>query len=403
MKLKINIEKNIYLLFIFLTILDFGGAFGLRYAAWVIMISYIFLNLVKGKYKLPKAFLLVEGTLFFFYPVLLVGYSSIVHSVPLSQSLSEMTSFAIISIYIFTINLKSKRELIDPIKTNGFFFSVLIIIMFILLLILIRIGNFSQINSIREYAYLNRIGYIGTTNRIGIGLSPNVYFRWSLILVPLSVMFFKDNTKRFVVILTSILMVSSTGVVLFSGIGVVLCIYYSGKKKRKTLKSLFSIMIIFVIILGISRIIDLSFITEVFTSDSVSTNMKLKHIESAIKVIFESPETLLFGTGIGSLFYTTGTNEFVSNIEVSHINMIRQFGIIYFLLFTLYVIKLSFNLLNTDDEGIKLGVGLISFFVAAGTNPLLLSPIFILYLVLSKTYLIMHIKNKNELERLGAK
>jgi hypothetical protein len=47
-------------------------------------------------------------------------------------------------------------------------------------------------------------------------------------------------------------------------------------------------------------------------------------------------------------------------------------------------------LLRTDDTGRRLSVGLLTLFIAAGTNPLLLGPVFFLVLVLGRAYVLQY-------------
>ena len=103
--------------------------------------------------------------------------------------------------------------------------------------------------------------------------------------------------------------------------------------------------------------------------------------------MFSNPAALLIGSGVGSAFYSVGADGVVTNVEVSHFNLLRQFGIVYTLLFVGYVGGVFAGLLRSDGMGRRLGVGLAMIFLAAGTNPLLLSPVFFLVLVLGRAYL----------------
>ena len=129
-------------------------------------------------------------------------------------------------------------------------------------------------------------------------------------------------------------------------------------------------------------------LVEKFTSSSESTSIKLGHIQSIMELVSGDAWLLLFGTGVGSSFYTVGFDEVVSNVEVSHFNMLRQFGVVYTLAFFAYVAWVTLTLFRTDVDGRRLSVGIAMLFVAAGTNPLLLTPVFFLALVMGRAYVV---------------
>ncbi|HEF1855179.1 MULTISPECIES: hypothetical protein [Bacillus] len=388
-------NKTIYAFFLFCLILDFGGAFGIRYSALSLVTFYVLIKMAQGQILIPKNFLITEGFLFLILPLLIVSYSAIVYDIPLVNSLGEITSFAIWIIYLILINLESKDELIKPFKKTGFICSLIVIFTFILIYCLILLGRLDIVLNLQTMANDFRIGFIGLTPTPG-GLSytnyPNVYYRWTMILIPISLLFLKDKKIKFLLIMTSIFLITSTGVILFALLGLAFYLLINGIIKKQFVNSFVILFLGFLFLLLFSMIIDISNVTDKLSSDSFSTSIKLGHIESALTEIFRTPTTFLFGMGLGSTFYTVGINEFTSAIEVSHLNLIRQFGILYFILFCSYIFVVSVKLMKTDDLGRMLGISLISFFIAAGTNPLLLSPIFILYLVICRTYLTLDSK-----------
>ena len=53
------------------------------------------------------------------------------------------------------------------------------------------------------------------------------------------------------------------------------------------------------------------------------------------------------------------------------------------------------SLLKTDRNGKLLSIGLAMLFLAAGTNPLLLSPVYFLVLIISRAYVVLYAKEKS--------
>ena len=80
------------------------------------------------------------------------------------------------------------------------------------------------------------------------------------------------------------------------------------------------------------------------------------------------------GQGAGTVFYTTGADDFVNNIELDHLNSIRKFGIFWFAGFTLFVFGVIWGSRRVHD--VALASALTAAFVVCGTNPVLLTLMF---------------------------
>jgi hypothetical protein len=394
-------NRTIYLLFLLCLIIDFGGAFGIRYLSFLFVAIYLLLKLINGSILIPKNFLVVEGILFLIIPLCIALFSTLVYSTPLFTSLGEISSFVLwMIIYLILINLNSKEELLEPFKKIGFICSVIVIVTFALIYILIFLGFHSVVLEFQSFANEFRIGFIGLAPSEDHSYyldKPNVYYRWTMILIPTTILFMKDNKLKFLVLLASVFIINSTGVILFTLLGLSIYLFIEGIKERKMVKNIAILFCGLLAIVLLSQLIDMDKVISKLSTESTSTSIKLGHIQSALSEILRNPLTFLFGTGVGTSFFSMGINEYTAEIEVSHINMIREFGSIYFLLFTTYVFVVFVKVMKTDDIGRKIGIGLISFFIAAGTNPLLLSPIFILFLIISKAYIVLSIREKQHL------
>ena len=139
----------------------------------------------------------------------------------------------------------------------------------------------------------------------------------------------------------------------------------------------------------------LTYIMSKLGRSSSSTMIKIGHIKTVLDLVFKDVVTFLFGMGLGSSFYSYGVNQMVSNIEVSHFNLIRQYGVLYSICFFSYVFMVFVSLLKTDRNGKLLSIGLAMLFLAAGTNPLLLSPVYFLVLIISRAYVVLYAKEKS--------
>lgn len=73
---------------------------------------------------------------------------------------------------------------------------------------------------------------------------------------------------------------------------------------------------------------------------------------------------------------------------MSHFNFLRQFGLIGGFIFFGYIFYVIAGAYGTDALGKRWSIGLLMLFVAAGTNPLLMSPIFLVVLMTVRAYIL---------------
>lgn len=123
---------------------------------------------------------------------------------------------------------------------------------------------------------------------------------------------------------------------------------------------------------------------DTLASQSGSAQVRIGHFDSVVKLFTDNPHYLFVGQGVGLPFYTSGESEFVQNIEIDHLNAIRKFGLPWFIGFTVIVFCSSWRLIKSKgQEECAAGFALMSMYFAAGTNPVLLSPLFIMLMTLS--------------------
>jgi len=120
------------------------------------------------------------------------------------------------------------------------------------------------------------------------------------------------------------------------------------------------------------------------TGESETALIREGHIDSILKLFARNPHYLVLGQGVGLPFFSSGEAGDVQNIEVDHLNTIRKFGLPWFLGFSALVFLPAWNLISSGGMEMRaFGFALISAYLAAGTNPVLTSPLFILLMVAS--------------------
>ena len=114
-------------------------------------------------------------------------------------------------------------------------------------------------------------------------------------------------------------------------------------------------------------------ITEMFNPNDISNSIKLQHIKDYDQ-IFNNPFILLFGTGVGSTFFSMAWGRMVSLTELTYFDLLRNYGIfgIWFILGLLlypayYVYK------KRGSIGFSFAIGFLAYLAASFSNPLFFS------------------------------
>jgi hypothetical protein len=133
--------------------------------------------------------------------------------------------------------------------------------------------------------------------------------------------------------------------------------------------------------------------------------MKVGHYDSYIKLFMEHPQYLVWGEGLGSQFYSSGNADFVTQTELTYIDLIRWFGIplaIILILLLLYPIIYFYLNKKVSQNNRYLIVSYWGYLFIAGTNPLLVSSTGMLaVLTLFSALGVCDIENDREIYRLS--
>ncbi|WP_339263780.1 hypothetical protein MKY07_03140 [Solibacillus sp. FSL W7-1472] len=386
--LKLNTYSKVWGFLILIFLLDIGGGIGIKNISFLlVLILTVYLALFYKK-SLPKN-LLLEFVIFIVCPLLLIAYSIIIFNEQIGSVISQVSAFTILGLLPSILFLGNKASLLKVLYSIGRVLFLTVIATFILLYVAFLVGGHPLISQINGIAESLNLGYIGA-NPLGSTLGffiPNVYFIWSMLLIPFCLITYKNRTFDFYLGMIASCLTLSTGIILFLIIGILIVnIFYKIKFNLWNL-TLILLFLPFLYILISNNIFNV--IIDKLSITDPSTNVKVGHVQSIFGEITENVIFLFFGTGIGSEFFSVGSNSYVVNVEVSHFNLIRQFGLIYFFIFTFYIFKISFELLNIskDSTAKNIGIGLLMLYLCAGTNPLLISPVFFLWLIIARSYI----------------
>jgi hypothetical protein len=135
-------------------------------------------------------------------------------------------------------------------------------------------------------------------------------------------------------------------------------------------------------------------IRDALSGESDTILVRIGHFQSVMNLFRQHPSYLVIGQGVGVPFYSLGESTYVQNFEIDQLNAIRKFGLPWFIGFSAVVFYSAYKLIRKRRiEERAFGCALISIYFAAGTNPVLISPLFIIVMMLS------YFAQKGQLER----
>ena len=242
--------------------------------------------------------------------------------------------------------------------------SIEVLAIIIIFIALLDIVNIIDVNSgpIRDFIYAHEIGYIGKSCQYPFYYK--IFIKSSPLLVFLLFKSFNDSHHILAAMTTVSLILSGTRAnILFSII--LLIIFYLNNQSLITKCNIIIISIIALVFM-LPEFIELFqyiFITKGASSDIV----RIGHLQGISELIQNKPSIIITGSGMGSYFYSYGRNAEVNTIELSYIDLWRQMGIFFFILFNIFIISPIFNINNSMYKK----MAYMSYLLIAMTNPLL--------------------------------
>lgn len=384
------------LLFLFVAnVFDPGGALGLRYVAFVVAVLSTLWTL--KYFDLPSRTLTLGLVLFVLWPTwsLLRG---IVRGGDLFIGVVQVAPFVFAWILPLILPAFENRTPLRVFYVCLFWFAVAVIAAFVLIV-------FSPDSSLsqRLLGFLSglneREGYFAA-RALGDSEVPVIYFRSTLFLVPAFVYYlFRNKLVQAGVILLALgLTLSKAGFT----IALLFAAFYSvsvlragtaasetGVAKKLLQRSIHRLLPL-VVVAGVALVVFLSLptfsdeIKDAWQGESETAQVRIGHFHSIMNLFLDHPSYLVVGQGVGVPFYSLGESQYVQNFEIDHLNTIRKFGLPWFIGFSSVVFYSARKLIRSGQEERRaFGFALISIYFAAGTNPVLISDLFIILMTLS--------------------
>lgn len=126
-------------------------------------------------------------------------------------------------------------------------------------------------------------------------------------------------------------------------------------------------------------------IQNIFVTKNSGDLTRSGHLVSILKVL-RNPQNLLFGQGFGTYFYSKGIGDYTNLVELSYFDLLRQIGLLNFILFSIFLI-FPIRKLFYSKKGTKIIISYLLYLLIAYTNPLLYSSTgYIMYIYVYYNY-----------------
>jgi hypothetical protein len=371
----------------FANVVDMGGGWMIKYLSTVIAAGFVLLN--AGRLHFERTSLLVIALVFGVGPTWAL-MNGVLSGGKLSVATTLVTPFFVGIIYYLLLARGGSR-----LALRVFFRTVLglAVVTIAIIVGLLLFPDFPPLAA--TFGYLETLDEIqGKFGRRALGPIAwySIYFKATLFYVPAFVYYLYRERFAYSAILFVALTLS------VSKSGILLCGLFTGwfiltnGSLRLQVGALGMVGVLVVIAL---YVVDIEvtmayaeYFVETVMGEAETSQIRIGQLASFVDLMGEHPTHLIWGQGAGTGFYNAGRGGFSHKIELAHIDAIRQLGLPWFIAFASCVAYVAFRLIRSEariDNG--LGYAMVSLFAAAGTNPLLITPLFMMLLATYYHYL----------------
>ena len=316
-----------------------------------------------------------------------------------SATVNQIGIYVYINLVMFVITLPlcaislqalSVKEFMAGLVCTGNIFAVVVIITFVSLIF--------DIPYLSEHIYDYLKDLSGSFMRIDLFGYPyfRVYFQSLLTFVPLAIAayFLKKRWSMFLFLLILVVALSRYGV--FSVILITLALNKFGEKKvsKFIVYGFLPFLICFLVFVFITSLNNYSD----YELNFESSNVRIGHAISTFLSFDIS--NFLIGQGPGSFFYSLGALAEVDNTEISYLELLRKYGVFWWLLFFSYINWIFFKLYKF--ERYELIIIIFSFIFVAASNPVLTSMSFSVLFGYSIAVIINFSSSKKHLQKIDS-
>lgn len=392
----------LFLAFLFVNIVDpTNTIFKIKYLLFAVFIflATIYISKNNKKLRLNKDIFLITGLFF-----VLVTYSIFIGAINGFNDLSLAIPFAYLILIFFVTFLSFNTCIYKK------FLLIVLVVAFLNILTLIVVMYFSEYFTELYSFFAKHSHVIMFAKRELFGIETYMIYHKSstLLIFPLlyfCYLYFSNKKILYLIvsciILFGIILSGTRANIIISLLAVTFLTFHFLLLKKRYIKVTLIIFVIFIFIFYANE-----YILIAFDKSDMSNSIKLMHINSILNSIIDSSiMSILFGQGIGSLYYSDALNGLTILTEVTYFEMFRIFGLLGIVLFTFLLIFIPLYFFIKDDSLRKmpyLYYAYFSYLIIASSNPLLFSTTGMIVVVI--VYIeIFKFRNYNiDLERLKA-
>lgn len=368
--------------------------FHLKYFLFGMLFLFWSSKLIYEKINVSKRLLILVTFISFLMPLYAL-------SVGLLNNFLNNTSVGTIvyfnSFFFFTLLLVVVNEKIE--LTKIFNNSALIIVFITIGLYGVMFFNPNYFIRLYQYFVIDKqVAVFALRNYGGYPILQMFYKTSPLLVFPLSYYLFEVliNNNNNKLVLKLIILLSIVLTLFLSGTRAnivsltLIILFYLGYFFYKKSKILFAILVGFYILLaafGISAIGGF-----LLNPKEVSNLVKFEYILSYTEHFSDHPGELLFGQGLGGVFYSSGMDKILDWTELTYFELIRIWGFPITIVFIIVLMLPIFDQIRSRNID-HFFISYLAYLFIAGTNPLLLNStgMIVLVYVFSNT---MHRKTK---------
>jgi hypothetical protein len=359
-----------YLFFVLANIYDMGGTHGLKYASYLVLLLLV--PCARRPLKLRAHEELGIALLFFVWPActLFIGLTGGADLNGDYGAISQATPFLGFFVPLLVAPILGAQRVLISLYYAFLSMGIAMVILTALMYQGLATGFIARIPDFLSAIYAPYHGGIGEYR---------LYFEATLWLVPACIYFARMSKFPLAMLcLAGLIMSGSKAGALIAFAFMVWILLRSKSHRILGLISVAAAVAAGVYVLPLF----LDIVRDAFlVMDSNNLVIRYGHAVSEIQVMLEKPWTIFIGNGAGATLYSSGTGEWVVRTETDHIDAIFHYGIVWFGLFTWLCFRTMRRLLGSVRDHHKAhGLALLSMYFAAGTNPQLISPLFMLYL-----------------------
>lgn len=370
---------------------DLGGALGLKYVSFGVLVLAVLYHV--GRVRIDTIDLLTTLVLFVVWPLFSVLWG-VMNGAGTLEAVAHVMPFLPAFVFLPAVTLVGGDRVIEWTYRLLVAVAAFQLAANVALIVLPdKTPVFSLLSMIGVYEPSNRVGarlngFVGVRG-LGLELAWLVYFKLTLFYVfGFSVAVYRRSPAVAVLFFLALMLaVSRSGVVLC---GVVFAYHSIVGREGVAGKVVGATILATVVALAAffgsgSRYVTSYYgaVMSIVTGEDVSSGVRVSDLSDIWDHIEANPHILVVGQGAGTTFFSTVRQAEVADIELDHLNMIRKFGLPYALAVCAFILGPALRMAQDRRRGPVgearrgLGVAAAALFVAVGTNPVLMTPLFL--------------------------